>query len=167
MLRHCPELLNTSWCKWTIFILWTAFSSCMFTSKDTQKISHGFSTSSFNLQITSIFCVGVIYTQILSAVLSKHFCQYGLLLTIQNSFKCKRYQQPWNFARSSIGNYWTQPTFNIKPLSFFLKQEAFVYLVTLYLFCYKNAYQKRKSHPSILWATKCFFNFKSFMPWWQ
>lgn len=45
------------------------------------------------------------------------------------------------------------------PLSCFLKQDAFVYIVIVYLFYYKNAYQKKKnSHPSILGQLDvCFF----------
>lgn len=45
--------------------------------------------------------------------------------------------------------------FQYQPLSCFLKQDAFVYIVIVYLFYNKNAYQKKKkkSHPSIiLWA---------------
>lgn len=35
--------------------------------------------------------------------------------------------------------------FQYQPLSGFLKQDAFVYIVTVYLFYNKNAYQKKKN----------------------
>lgn len=35
------------------------------------------------------------------------------------------------------------------PLSCFLKQDAFVYTVIVYLFYYKNTYQKKKKIPTL------------------
>lgn len=90
--------------------------------------------------IACLFCKSFLYPQ-------PKVCTEQATLSV---WTFQLFKIPWHVEDTSNPGNWPGQALNTahfqyQPLSCFLKQDAFVYIVIVYLFYNKNAYQKKKN----------------------